>query len=84
MSHDDTEAAGHAHDPSAKLVRMANQIGLFFASQREEVRVPGIAEHIRKFWEPRMRNQIFAHIDAGGAGIDPLVRRALETLREKA
>ena len=55
-----------SHDQSEKLVRMANQIGKFFASQREEIRVPGIAEHIQKFWEPRMRNQIFAHLDAGG------------------
>jgi formate dehydrogenase subunit delta len=72
-----------SHDPSAKLVMMANQIGKFFASQREEIRVPGIAEHIKKFWEPRMRNQIFAHLDAGGAGLDPVVKMALETLRQK-
>ena len=74
-----------SHDNSAaKLVRMANQIGLFFASQPEAVRLPGVADHIRKFWEPRMRNQIFAHLDAGGEGIDPLVRQALESLRQKA
>ena len=72
-----------SHDPSAKLVMMANQIGKFFASQREEIRVPGIAEHIKKFWEPRMRNQIFAHLDAGGPGLDPVVKTALETLRQK-
>lgn len=73
-----------SHDNHEKLVRMANQIGKFFASQAEAVRVPGIADHIRKFWEPRMRNQIFAHLDAGGEGIDPLVKQALETLRQKA
>ncbi len=28
-----------------------------------------------------MRKQIFAHIDAGGAGLDPDVRKALETLK---
>ncbi|MBP0581574.1 formate dehydrogenase subunit delta [Labrys sp. LIt4] len=84
MSPDESVHEGHAHDPVAKLVRMANQIGLFFASQREDVRIPGIADHIRKFWEPRMRNRIFAHLDAGGEGIDPLVRKALESLREKA
>ena len=67
-----------------KLVMMANQIGKFFASQGERVAVPGIAEHIRKFWEPRMRRAIFAHLDAGGAGLDPLVRQALESLRDKA
>ncbi|GLS23165.1 NAD-dependent formate dehydrogenase [Labrys miyagiensis] len=74
-----------SHDSSPdKLVRMANQIGKFFASQAEPVRVSGIADHIRKFWEPRMRNQIFAHLDAGGEGIDPLVKQALESLRQKA
>ena len=67
-----------------KLVMMANQIGKFFASQGAGVAVPGIAEHIKKFWEPRMRNAIFAHIDAGGEGLDPPVREALETLRKKA
>jgi formate dehydrogenase subunit delta len=43
--------------------------------------VPGIAEHIRKFWDPRMRTKILAHLDAGGAGLDPDVREALATLR---
>jgi formate dehydrogenase subunit delta len=41
----------------------------------------GIAEHIRKFWDPRMRKAIFAHLDAGGIGLDPNVRDALETLK---
>jgi formate dehydrogenase subunit delta len=67
-----------------KLIRMANQIGKFFASQGPDVAVSGIAEHIRKFWEPRMREAIFAHLDTGGAGLDPAVRQALETLRQKA
>jgi len=67
-----------------KLVMMANQIGKFFASQGEAAAVPGIAEHIKKFWEPRMRAAIFAHLDQGGAGLDPVVRDALERLRQKA
>jgi len=67
-----------------KLVYMANQIGKFFVSQGEKEAVDGVATHIRKFWEPRMRNKIFAHIDAGGAGLDPLVRKALDTLRQPA
>ena len=29
-----------------------------------------------------MRKQIFAHLDAGGAGLDPNVREALETLKQ--
>jgi len=67
-----------------KLVMMANQIGKFFASQGAGVAVPGIADHIKKFWEPRMRNAIFAHLDAGGEGLDAPVKEALETLRKKA
>jgi formate dehydrogenase subunit delta len=64
-----------------KLVYMANQIGKFFASQGAGKAPAAIAEHIQKFWEPRMRNAIFAHLDAGGSGLDPLVRAALEKLR---
>ena len=67
-----------------RLVYMANQIGKFFVSQGDKVAVEGIATHIRKFWEPRMRNAIFAHIDAGGAGLDPTVKVALESLRQPA
>jgi formate dehydrogenase subunit delta len=64
-----------------RLVYMANQIGLFFRSQGHEHAVSGIAEHIHKFWDPRMRKAIFAHLDGGGAGLDPNVREALETLK---
>jgi formate dehydrogenase subunit delta len=60
---------------------MANQIGKFFQSQGPEKAVAGTAEHIRKFWDPRMRNAIFAHLDAGGAGLDPNVREAINKLR---
>jgi formate dehydrogenase subunit delta len=63
-----------------KLVYMANQIGRFFASQGGEQAVAGTADHIKKFWEPRMRSQIFAHLRAGGAGLDPNVREALSRL----
>jgi hypothetical protein len=33
-----------------RLIYMANQIGKFFHSQGHDKAVPGIAEHIRKFW----------------------------------
>ena len=65
-----------------RLVYMANQIGKFFHAQGHEKTVAGVSEHIRKFWDPRMRKQIFAHLDTGGAGLDPDVREALETLKK--
>ncbi|WP_137045509.1 formate dehydrogenase subunit delta [Pseudolabrys sp. FHR47] len=67
-----------------KLVYMANQIGTFFKSQGEEAAVLGTAEHIRKFWDPRMRSAIFAHLDAGGEGLQPAVRKAIMSLKAAA
>jgi len=63
-----------------KLIYMANQIGKFFASQGPEQAVAGTADHIRKFWDPRMRAAIFAYLKAGGGGLDPFVRQAVERL----
>ncbi len=65
-----------------RLIYMANQIGAFFRSQGEARAVPGISEHIKKFWDPRMRKAIFAHLEKGGAGLDPQVRDALNVLRQ--
>jgi formate dehydrogenase subunit delta len=64
-----------------RLVYMANQIGKFFVSQGAEKAPAAIADHIGKFWDPRMRSTIVQHLDAGGAGLDPPVRHAVEALR---
>jgi len=70
-----------SHDKSlAKLVYMANQIGKFFVSQGADKAAAGIAEHIAKFWDPRMRATIIAHVRSGGVGLDPDVVRAIESL----
>lgn len=62
------------------LIEMANQIGLFFDSlpDREEA-LTGIAEHIRKFWEPRMRRALLTELDGAhdDAGFSEIVRAAL-------
>ena len=54
-------------------VRMANQIGDFFKSYPEQEALDGIAEHINKFWDPRMRRQLFDHLDNGGEGLDSTI-----------
>lgn len=69
------------HSTDHKLVYMANQIGAFFKSQDVDTASARIAEHITKFWDPRMRRAIIAHLTAGGTGLDPAARRAIETLR---
>ncbi|MFM7212497.1 MAG: formate dehydrogenase subunit delta [Actinomycetota bacterium] len=60
---------------------MANQIATFFHSMPEAERVPGVATHINKFCEPRMREELFQLIDAGGDGLDPLVLEAADQIR---
>jgi len=62
-----------------KLVTMANQIASFFATEPDRVAaVAGTATHIQKFWEPRMRKQLFATFDEGSDhGMHELVVAAL-------
>lgn len=64
-----------------KLVRMANQIATFFMSQPQDVQVDGVATHINKFWEPRMRRRFFEMIDSGHEGFLPLVLAASEQIK---
>jgi formate dehydrogenase subunit delta len=73
-----------AHATPLKLVYMANQIGKFFTAQDMATASAKIAEHIAKFWDPRMRAAIIAHLDTGGAGLDPAARQAVTSLRALA
>jgi formate dehydrogenase subunit delta len=65
-----------------RLVRMANDIGNFFKSEPEHaVAVDGVASHIKRFWDPRMRKEIVAYVDGGGSDLMDLVREAVLKLR---
>jgi len=72
------------------LVRMANRIGEFFAAMpdREEA-LEGIAGHIQKFWEPRMRSRLLAflqeHPDGreGDVALAPIVLAAVTRYRDR-
>ena len=65
-----------------KLVMMANQIGKFYAPQKQLEPVAAIATHIRKFWDPHMRAAILAHLDRGGEGLDEAVAQAVQRLKQ--
>jgi formate dehydrogenase subunit delta len=61
------------------LIDMANRIGDFFDSMpdREEA-LSGIADHIRRFWEPRMRRALLATLDTSEEdALHLIVRQAL-------
>jgi formate dehydrogenase subunit delta len=61
------------------LIKMANQIGAFFEAMPDlEQASKDVADHILRFWEPRMRSDLLAYItDAGDGELKPVVRAAL-------
>ena len=64
-----------------RLVEMANDIANYFASEPDrEAGIAGIADHLQKFWDPRMRRQLMAHLQAGGEGLGDLARAGVERL----
>ena len=67
-----------------RLITMANQIGDFFAPYPPERALEGLRNHLRTYWDPRMRSALLAHIDAGGDGLDLPVIEAAQQLRDKA
>jgi formate dehydrogenase subunit delta len=68
-----------------RLVTMANQIGDFFAPYAPERRIEGVRNHLRNYWDPRMRQALYDHIDAtGGAELRPHVLEAVAILRATA
>lgn len=45
------------------LITMLNQIGAFFISQPDQEKAThDLAEHVRLYWEPRMRVSIFNYL----------------------
>lgn len=65
------------------LVHMANRIGEFFEAMpdREEAS-EGITQHLRRYWDPRMRRELMDHVQQRqGEGLMPLVLDALKTVR---
>jgi formate dehydrogenase subunit delta len=67
------------------LIHMANRIGEFYQSYSDKTEaLEGIANHIAKFWEPRMRSGIMAELDGALAtSFMPLVMEALKINRER-
>ena len=67
-----------------RLVAMANDISNFFHSEPDRAAaVEGVCNHIRKFWEPRMRRQIVMHLrQSNGDGMSELAQAAVRKLAE--
>lgn len=71
------DGAHHA-DTGARLRRMADQIADNLKARGHEEAVEGTAEHIWKFWDPRMKERIFAD---DLSQLSPIAREAVERVR---
>jgi formate dehydrogenase subunit delta len=59
-----------------RLLEMLSAIADFHRAYPHDEAVAGIADHIRAFWDPRMRNALAAALARGAPGLDPLAREA--------
>jgi formate dehydrogenase subunit delta len=69
------------------LVTMANQIADFFKTSNPDraEAVAAAAQHLRSFWDPRMRRELVAHLAGkGGEGLNEIARDAVRTLESEA
>ncbi len=62
------------------MVHSANQIALYFASYPHEEAVAGVTDHIRMYWEKRMRQQLQEYVAGGGSGLNELALEAAKRL----
>jgi len=69
--------------PREKLIHMANQIATFCQSNPQGARhTADVADHINKYWDPRMRRQLLRVATSGPTDdIHPLVLAALPAVR---
>ena len=65
-----------------RLVRMANQIGDFYASMPEREATEGAASHLRLYWTPKMIREIIAFADEGHPGLNAIAARAIDSLKQ--
>jgi formate dehydrogenase subunit delta len=61
-----------------EIVRLANEIAAFFKPYPHDEAVADVAQHIRDFWDPRMRRAMAEHLAAGGEGLTQLAREGVE------
>jgi formate dehydrogenase subunit delta len=62
------------------MIQKANQIALYFAGFSREEAIEGVRDHIRKFWERGMKDQLIDYVGHGGAGLHELVLEAVKRM----
>ena len=68
------------------MIKMVNEISAFFAGEDDQEQAArDVEQHLRKFWEPRMRAQLLDYFaQRQGAGLSELSIKAVTRLAEEA
>jgi len=68
-----------------KLVKMANEIAAFFHAEPDHaLAIEGVAGHIKRFWDPRMRRELLQWVDEhDGEGLTELAAAAIRANRDR-
>ncbi len=61
-------------------IRLANEIAAQFHRQPPDQAAAAIAQHMRQFWDPRMRADLLRRLDTDAAALDPLALAAAHLL----
>ena len=64
------------------IVRMTNQIAEFFHPYPHDEALRETANHLRSFWDPRMRDALLKHLKSGGDGLNALALEAAQGLEK--
>ncbi len=66
-----------------RLTDMANDIGTFFDAEPDKAEAArGVANHLKRFWDPRMRRELIAYYRRGNGGLSSLVHAAVGLLSD--
>ena len=68
--------------PVPAQVRLANSIAVQFHHRPADEAASAIANHIRMFWDPRMRTELFVRAETDTEDLDPLVLEAVRILKD--
>ena len=61
----------------ARLTQMANQIARNFAAQGDAAAIAATRDHLKRYWDPRMRSQL---VSGDRTGLEPITKAAVEQL----
>ena len=66
-----------------KLIRMAEQISANVSIDDDNEQVgKRLAQHMQRFWDPRMRAEFLSHARAAPGALSPPLRAAAQCLQE--